>query len=157
MSIVPSILVTLSIDEYPAKFSELVDMYQQDLPSPECFESELQCWWFKWRKHSSEHGQSSLPNTLALTLPQISSMYPNIKKLVSILCTLPVTSCSAERSFSGLKRIKTALRSSMGTERLTGLSLLHLHHDIPVDISAAIDEFARCHPRRLQMANIFQD
>ena len=29
----------------------------------------------------------------------------------------------------------------MGNQRLTGLSLLHLHHDIPVDTSAVIDDF----------------
>ena len=62
---------------------------------------------------------------------------PNIPVLVSILCTLPVTSCSAERSFSAVKRIKTALRSSMGTARLTGLALCHLHHDIPLMLSTS--------------------
>ena len=84
-------------------------------------------------------------------------MYPNLRILLIILCTLPITSCSAERSFSGLKRIKSILRSFMTTERLTGLSLLHLHHDIPIDIEAAIDEFCRRHPRRLKMANILSD
>ena len=98
-----------------------------------------------------------LPCTLTVTLRQVTPMYPNIKALVTILCTLPVTSCSAEISFSGLKRIKTPLRSSMVTERLTGLTLLHIHRDISVDISAAIDEFARRHPRRLQLTNILAD
>ena len=82
-------------------------------------------------------------------------MYPNIRALVCILCTLTVTTCSAERSFSGLKQIKTAFHSSMIT--LTGLALLTLHCDIPIDIPAAIDEFARRHPRRLQMVNILED
>ena len=57
-------------------------------------------------------------------------------------------------SFSGLKRIKTAVRSSMTTERLTGLSLLHIHRDIPVNIDVAIDEFCRRHPRRMQMVDL---
>ena len=81
------------------------------------------------------------------------------------MCTSPVT-CSAERSFSGLKRIKTAFRSCMTTERLSGLSLLHIHRDIPVDVPRdniisdvpeAIDEFARRHPRRLQLVDILAD
>ena len=38
--------------------------------------------------------------------------------------------------------------------RLTGLTLLTVHRDIPVDIPAAIDEFARRHPRRIQMLDI---
>ena len=157
MAIVPSVLVDLSMDECTVKFAQVVATYEEDFPSPECFHSELHCWWMRWQQHCSEHGQSSLPTTVAQSLQQVSSMYPNIRALLSILCTLPVTSCSAERSFSGLKRIKTALRSSMGTERLTSLNLLHLHRDIEVDIQAAIDEFARRHPRRLKMANILED
>ena len=67
------------------------------------------------------------------------------------------SSCSSESSFSGLKRIKTALRSNMGNQRLTGLSLLHLHHDIPVDTSAVIDDFSCRYPRRMKLTNILED
>ena len=91
-----------------------------------------------------------------LTLRHVTSMYPNIRALVTILCTLPVTSCSAERSFSGLKRIKTPFRSVMTTSRLSGLTLLNVHRDIPIDIEAAIDEFATLHPRRVQVVDILK-
>ena len=60
-------------------------------------------------------------------------------------------------SFSAMKRIKTAVRSSMVTKRLTGLTLLHIHRDIPLEISDVIDEFARRHPRRLKLSNILVD
>ena len=53
-----------------------------------------------------------------------------------------MTSCSAERSFSGLKHIKADLRSSMGNERLSSLALLHMHQDIPVNVEEIIDEFS---------------
>ncbi len=79
------------------------------------------------------------------------------KTHLKILCTLPVTSCSAERSFSGLKRIKTPFRSSMTNTRLTGLTLLQIHRDIPIDVEAAIDQFARMHPRRMTMMEILED
>ena len=107
----------------------------------------------KWQQKLSEHGQASLPSTPTHALRHATTMFPNIRALLSILCTLPVTSCSAERSFSAVKRIKTALRSSMGTERLTGLALLHIHRDIPLETSDVIDEFARRQPRRLQTSN----
>ena len=90
-------------------------------------------------------------------LRHATSMFPNIKVILTILCTLPVTSCSSERSFSGLKRIKSSLRTTMGNTRLSGLALLNIHRDIPIDVSAIIDEFARHHPRRLQLSNIFSD
>ena len=156
LSIVPSALVSLPTEEYTTKSMQLAKMYNADLPSPDCVESELHCWQLKWQQQFRENGSASLPSTPSSTLCQITSMYPNIKILITIMCTLPVTSCSAERSFSGLKRIKTPLRSSI-TERLTGLTLLHIHHDIPIDISAAIDEFARRYPRRLQLTNILAD
>ena len=66
---------------------------------------------------------------------------PDINALVTILCILPVTSCTAERLFSGLNCIKTALRSTMSNERLSNLTLLHLHLDIPIDIEEVIDKF----------------
>ena len=110
----------------------------------------------KWQQHQKEHGQSSLPSSPAVALRHVTSMYPNIRALISILCTLPVTSCSAERSFSSLNRIKTPFRSSMTTQWLMGLTLLTVHCDISVDIAAAI-EFSRQHPRRLEMVNILND
>ena len=96
-------------------------------------------------------GSSCLPSTLSSTLPRISSFYPNIKALVTILRTLSVISCSAERAFSGLKHSKTDLHSSMTNERLTSLSLLHMHADIVIDIEKVIDEFSRRHPRRMTL------
>lgn len=139
------------------KVSQLADMYLGDLPSSDSIHSELHCWQIKWQKQLQDHGRNSLPRTPSATLFDTTSMYPNIKALIKILCTFPVTTCSAERSFSGLKRIKTAFRSCMTTDRLSGLSLLHVHRDIPIDIPEAIDEFCRRHPRRLQMVDILAD
>ena len=157
LSVVPSVIVTLTADECATKVGKLADMYRADLPSPECLSSELDCWLVKWKSHLREHGEKSLPSSPTAAIRHTSSVYPNIKALISILCTLPVTSCSAERSFSGLKRTKTAFRSSMSTQRLTGLSLIGVHRDIPIDISAAIDEFGRRHPRRMEMLNLLED
>ena len=77
----------------------------------------------------------------------------NINALVIIHCILPVTSCTAKRSFSELKHIKTAVRSIMSNERLSNLTRLHLQLDIPTDIEEIIDEFSRRHPRRIQLSD----
>ena len=110
LSIVPSLLISLEPTESISRVKELADLYESDLPSPECLESELHCWHTKWQQQFRDHGESSLPTSLMLTLRHVSSVYPNITALIKILSTLPVTSCSAERSFSGLKRIKTPFR-----------------------------------------------
>ena len=76
---------------------------------------------------------------------------------VKTLLTLPDVSCSTERSFSGLKKIETTFRSAMTKSRLTGLMLLHKNCNIPFDIQAAIDTFARMHLRRMRIVKILEE
>ncbi len=70
-----------------------------------------------------------------------------------ILSTLPVTSCESERSISMLKRIKTALPSTMTENRLNGLAMLQYHQDITVTANEVVEEFVQRQPRRLLMSN----
>lgn len=80
-----------------------------------------------------------------------SRLFPNISTLLKILSTIPVTSCEAERTFSALRRIKPFLRTTMTEDRLSGLTLLHIHRNITIDLDDAVDRFARKHPRKLQL------
>ncbi|XP_074030566.1 52 kDa repressor of the inhibitor of the protein kinase [Leptinotarsa decemlineata] len=57
-------------------------------------------------------------------------MFPAVFKLLQILATLPVTSCTAERSFSTLRYLKDYLRNSSKEARLNGLALLYIHKDV---------------------------
>jgi hypothetical protein len=120
--LVPSVLVTEDFATVSSVVMKVGEQYAIDLPNMSSLSSELHNWHTKWKTEEKNNGVSSLPSTLSSTLPRISGFYPNIKALVTVLCTLPVTSCTAERSFSGLKRIKTALRSSMSNERLSSLT-----------------------------------
>ena len=56
----------------------------------------------------------------------LHNMLPIFNKVASVLASIPVTSCSAERSFSGLRRIKNYLRNTMGQTRLSSLALLNI-------------------------------
>ena len=51
-------------------------------------------------------------------------MTPGFSKVAFILAVIPATSCSAERSFSGLRRLKTNLCSTMGQRSLNSLARL---------------------------------
>ncbi len=146
VTLIPSILVEKPIAEMATVLKPLETMYKEDLDD-DSFMTELKQWYLKWKNERDTHGIQALPKSLAFTLPRCSSYFNNIQILLRILCTLPVTSCSAERSFSALKRVKTNIRSTMTNHRLTSLTLLHIHHDIPVDISEVIDEFAAKYPR----------
>ena len=72
--------------------------------SPRCIRVKKRDPQLVYQMEERDHGCAALPSSLATTLPKISEFYTNIKALITVLCTLPVTSCSAERSFSGLKQ-----------------------------------------------------
>ena len=55
------------------------------------------------------------------------NLFPTIYDLLVIIIVLPATNASSERSFSALKRLKTAMRNSMGQQRLNHLLLLHTY------------------------------
>ncbi len=57
----------------------------------------------------------------------VRGMLNEVDKLVQVYSTYPVTSATAERSFSSLRRIKTFLRSSMTAQRLNNLFILYVH------------------------------
>jgi len=65
--------------------------------------------------------------------------YPNIFKIIKIMSTLPVTTCTPERTFSTLKRLKTYLRNAAGEERLTGLALMSVHRGINLDVEEVLN------------------
>ena len=54
-------------------------------------------------------------------------LYPNIHRLLTILVTLPVTIDSDEWSFSTLHCLMMYLKSTMRSDRLTSIALLHNH------------------------------
>lgn len=55
----------------------------------------------------------------ALLKSEISlKMFEEVKKLLQIYLTIPVTTATAERSFSTLRRLKTYLRNTMSQQRM---------------------------------------
>ena len=76
----------------------------------------------------------------------LHTVLPVFYKASCILATIPAMSCSAERSFSGLRRVKTYLRSTMGQERLGSISLLcmeraYTNRTLENDMDRFIDVF----------------
>ena len=148
LSLVPAVMIEEC--NWKEQVTDLVAFYHDDLPSPDNMDMELVCWETQWKGHDG-----NLPLTPQETLLQCNqAFFPNIHTLLKIISTLPVTSCTCERSISGLKRLKTYLRSTMGQDRLNGLALMHFHRDIDIDYDAIIDMFARKHPRRMKLLNI---
>ncbi|KAF0755562.1 zinc finger MYM-type protein 1-like, partial [Aphis craccivora] len=55
--------------------------------------------------------------------------YPAIFQILNIFLSLPPTTCTIERSFSTLRRVKTWLRSTTEEDRLNGLCMMSLHRE----------------------------
>ena len=99
--------------------------------------------------------EGELPATLSTLLPTIDRLtFPNIYASMQILVMLPVTTCTCERSISVLRRLKTYLRSTLSEQRLNGLALLNVHHDVNIDVQEVIDRFATRHPRKMKLLDI---
>ncbi len=77
--------------------------------------------------------------------------YGNLTKLVKIALTLPLTSTSAERTFSKLKLIKSRLRTTMQQERLRSLMLMSIEDDLleQLDVDNLVQLFIDTAPRRM--------
>ena len=71
----------------------------------------------------------------------LTQVHPGVYVVVITLLTHPVSTCTAEHSFSSMKRLKMPLRGTGG--RLSSLAILHIHQHKDVDIDDVITEFAR--------------
>ena len=73
------------------------------------------------------------------------TMLSEVHKVIQIYLTVPVTSATAERSFSVLRRVKNYLRTTMTEKPLNQLILLHSHkhHTDNLSMMEAAKEFAK--------------
>lgn len=80
----------------------------------------------------------------------IKDIFPQIHKLVRILLTLPITTSTAERSFSSLKLIKTRLRSTMADDWATSQLISYINRDITklIPNEDIYDLYVKSGPRR---------
>uniref|UniRef100_A0A2S2NV27 Repressor of the inhibitor of the protein kinase n=1 Tax=Schizaphis graminum TaxID=13262 RepID=A0A2S2NV27_SCHGA len=112
-------------------------LFTTDLPGTfDELEGELKTWHVIWKEKPEDELPFTVLDTIFLPL---MDFYPNIKRLLLIFATIPVTTCISERSFSSLKRIKTYLRSTMGENRLNGLALLNIHPEIIINPEEVVD------------------
>ena len=73
------------------------------------------------------------------------------------MLTMPVTSTTAERSFSVLRRLKTYVRSTMNNDKLSLLALpvMHIHRDFSVDLDKVMEKFMSDKTRRTDFGQFY--
>jgi hypothetical protein len=105
----------------------LIEIHKIYLPNEKLL-CEYQLWTKNWEGRSDDLNELKAIKTLEKCDKQFYSL---IYTILKILATLPVSTASAERSFSTLKRLKTYLGNTIGQERLTGLVLLNIYRQGP--------------------------
>ena len=83
--------------------------------------------------------------------------FPNIHKVLQIVCVFPVTSCESERSFSSLHRLENYMRTTMSEDRLIGLMLMLVHWDVDIDLDKLVQTFAAEQPGKMLLCNVLSD
>ena len=89
-------------------------------------------------------------------LSKMPLAFPDLLKLFKLMATIPVTSASAERSFSAMRRIKSYLRASMAPTRTSDITLIAVEYQLSQlllkDPSRVIDRFSSMGSRRLTLS-----
>ena len=72
---------------------------------------------------------------------QLRDKFPNLDSSLTIACTLLVSTCECERSFSTLCLVKSYLRSTMSNNRLHNLMILRVHfiRAQAIDLNRVVD------------------
>ena len=73
------------------------------------------------------------------------NMYKNLKKIIHLINTIPITTASVERSFSTMNRVISWARNSIDKERASDLILLSVEKEFVdnLDLEEVIDYWAR--------------
>ncbi|GBN45585.1 putative ATP-dependent DNA helicase HFM1 [Araneus ventricosus] len=89
---------------------------------------------------------ASKPKTL-LQLQQyisrVADAFYEMNRLIKIACTLPVSTCACERSFSTLRIVKNYMRTTMVQNRLQSLMILGVHssRSRKIDLHNIVEKF----------------
>ena len=89
--------------------------------------------------------------------PSFSSIYGETVKLLKFYFTVPMTSCSAECSFSALRRLKTYLRQTMSQKSLNTVALCHVYRSRCNDelVKSVCSEFIKKNSNRRNFFGTF--
>ena len=131
---------------HAALFTSTLNYYGSDLGEVkgfhERFASQLTQWCAMWENNDVDESLDSTEGIYAdMANNERGSRFTVIYKLFYIYADISVTSATAERSFSVLKREKTWLRTTMKNKRLSDLSLIEMHKDVVIPHERIVDKY----------------
>lgn len=134
------------INAIESKYENIIDavrFYLMDLGSCESIiEGKWKIWVKKWKICDLFIEKIPINVMTALKVCQFY-LFPNMHILLKILCTIPFTTATVERSFPTLRRLKTYIRNQYGNASLTGLALMTIHWNIKLNINEIVSNFMK--------------
>ncbi|XP_069354562.1 52 kDa repressor of the inhibitor of the protein kinase-like [Maniola hyperantus] len=117
----PHIMLQMSYQDFIKKTEPFCSYYNLS-----GFLSEAELWYNMWEQKNMAQSELKEMELVAL-VKETQLFYPAIKQALHISLAQPCTTCTIERSFSTLRRVKTWLRSTMTENRLVGLCMMSAH------------------------------
>lgn len=90
------------------------------------FKEQAHSWYYFW---TNQNEISVTRDTAMIELLEHCQFYPAVGVAIEIAACLPPITCTVEKSFSRLRRIKTWIRNTISANRLDGLSMMSVHRD----------------------------
>lgn len=137
----PVNVTKMSLEEFERDTEAFVNFYEIDN-----FAGEVEVWYQHCSSMKAD-GKNIEDLDLIDLLSEARSLFPATAKAIKIALAQPCTTCTIERSFSTLRRVKTWLRSTMIEQRLNALCLLSVHRQMVNNarekfIELALERFA---------------
>ena len=121
------------------------------MPNPDVIDLEVKLWKRKW----SEVEKEDCPASLAKAIKHCDKLkFPNVFTLIKIGGTLSVTSAECERSFSTMRRLRTWLRSTMKSDRLSSLAIMNIRRNVEVDYKEVAKLGFTLYPRKIEESSL---
>lgn len=140
-------LKNMKTSEVYSSAENLYSMYKNDLDKTfinECihFQSHIQ--------NLKDYPKSIIDMSIMMKNHELEDIYPYVNIALRMFLCTPATNCTAERSFSTLRRVKTYLRSSISADRLNALAILNIESQLTVKInySNIIEDFSNNQARK---------
>ena len=139
------LLRSVIISRTDLSYEDATSFFEDDLPTSSLVPTEV----WRWRQKWCQVDASKQPATLYTAIEAYDrGFFPNIFFL-HIVCTIPVTACENEKANSVLKNLKTFLRNTMEQEKLSSLTLMHIHYSLPINFDDVVDTFKLKCERRI--------
>jgi hypothetical protein len=114
-----------------------LDLYETEISSVDTLKSQFELWKLRFQKTAKK------PSTAIDALHENFTFLPDIKVLLQIFATLPVSTCTPERSNSTLKQLKTYLRNTMAQDRMNALALMYIYRSLNIKADDVVTHWYR--------------